>query len=183
MFFFFWFFLCIVVIVKCVSKTTQFLSCWEDYGIFGFWICRDFWLCFKQTLLLFFFFSLSHFLIMDARFCYLSFIFFFLLLIKIKSDQSSTYIIIFIFFLFFKACLCHLQFKTFSLLSLVCEFFSIFFCSLLITAMIMKKRNLESVSKLSSVSKRLNRSKTGIESLKKDQEMVGFLLWWWLVIL
>ncbi|XP_020891403.1 uncharacterized protein LOC9325103 isoform X2 [Arabidopsis lyrata subsp. lyrata] len=39
------------------------------------------------------------------------------------------------------------------------------------SAMIMKKRNLESVSKLSSVSKRLNRSKTGIESLKKDQEM------------
>lgn len=53
--------------------------------------------------------------------------------------------------------------------SLACSF-----CSLLITAM--KKRNLESVSKLSSVSKRLNRSKTGIESLKKDQEMVGFLL-------
>ncbi|CAL9240792.1 unnamed protein product [Arabidopsis halleri] len=36
----------------------------------------------------------------------------------------------------------------------------------------MKKRNLESVSKLSSVSKRLNRSKTGIESFKKEnQEM------------
>ncbi|KAG7587172.1 hypothetical protein ISN45_Aa02g024000 [Arabidopsis thaliana x Arabidopsis arenosa] len=35
----------------------------------------------------------------------------------------------------------------------------------------MKKRNLESVSKLSSVSKRLNLSKTGIESFKKDQEM------------
>ncbi|KAL1188747.1 hypothetical protein V5N11_019087 [Cardamine amara subsp. amara] len=32
----------------------------------------------------------------------------------------------------------------------------------------MKKRNLESVTKLSSVSKKLNRSKTGIESFKKD---------------
>ncbi|KAG7590261.1 hypothetical protein ISN44_As07g024450 [Arabidopsis suecica] len=36
----------------------------------------------------------------------------------------------------------------------------------------MKKRNLESLSKLSSVSKRLNRSKTGIESFRKEnQEM------------
>jgi hypothetical protein len=42
----------------------------------------------------------------------------------------------------------------------------------------MKKRNLESVSKLSSVSKRLNRFKTGTESSvkKESQEMVGFLL-------